>query len=224
MSSFQALQPATSPARRAASTPIAAAKAAAPYGGQPAHGLKRHAHERSGANLAGSPPRKETELIQAKHQRRSGKTASNSGGKGASAASSDSETTSVRKPRGAPGSAKKHQREASGVAAPGSSTSQRQSPLRKRPEGAAPVDMHTLAAASAAASASLRTPPKPAVKAAHPGLPSKFAGPAFTNSPTPDSLPIPTSSLLLQVQSCTVGWLAFGACACVRSLLCCLLT
>ncbi len=41
---------------------------------------------------------------------------------------------------------------------------------------------------------SLATPPRVAAE-----LPAvRFAGPAYTNSPTPDSLPIPTSSLLAQ--------------------------
>ncbi|EFN54092.1 hypothetical protein CHLNCDRAFT_136216 [Chlorella variabilis] len=155
------------------------------------HGLKRHAHERSSAHLASSPPKKEAEVVQAKHQRgKPAASAASSGGKGAAAgSSSDTEASSARKPR--PASGKKHQREVAARAAAPSGGSQRASPPRKRPEHAA-----THARAPAAASA-LRTPAK-GTKAAPAAPSSKFAGPAFTNSPTPDSLPIPTSSLLLQ--------------------------
>lgn len=165
----------------------------------PAHGagLKRHAHERSSAHLSGSPPKKENEVVQAKHQRqRAAKQAASAstttaGGKG-SGSGSDSEMSSAPQQRKARG--------AKGGAAP-----QAQAP--QQPQGkkqgkqvaaaaAATADMRQLAAASSAAGAALRTPGSG--KGAGKGLPLKFAGPAFTNSPMPDSLPIPTSSLLLQ--------------------------
>ncbi|KAL4856438.1 hypothetical protein ACK3TF_003234 [Chlorella vulgaris] len=185
------------------------------------HGLKRHAHERSSAHLAGSPPKKEAELLQARHQRRakqaascgSASAASSSGGKGSTSTStsgSDTEMSSIpaRKSRvlAAPAPARKHSRDASATttaasraAAASSSGAQRATPPppSKRPSSnQASLDMRQLAAASAAAAASLRTPGKSGART--PPCPSKFAGPAFTNSPTPDCLPLPTSTLLFQ--------------------------
>lgn len=185
---FQALQPGR---RGAATKPVAVPG-----------GLKRHAHDRSSSHLAGSPPRKEGEVMQAKHARRGSKPSSSasSGGR-ASVDGSDVEMSSPpaqqRKPRSG---GKKHQRD-SGAAKPAPPASaappaQRQSPPRKRPEPV--LSMRALAAASASAGAALRSPgggPKPT--APRGPAPTKFAGPAFTNSPTPDCLPIPTSSLLL---------------------------
>lgn len=173
--SFQALQP----GGRRASKPVPV----------PAQGLKRA--ERSAGHLAGSPPKKEAEVLQARHQRRAPRPAS-SGGSAASGAASDTEMSSPppqqRKPRG------------QGKKGKGAS------PARRAPNPAA--DLAALSAASAAAGAALRSPAGRAplgAKVAH--APSKFAGPAFTNSPTPDCLPIPTSSLLLQVRA--AGWLCF---------------
>lgn len=205
---FQSLQPGRHPA---ASRPVAVPASPA---GSP-HGLKRHAHERSSAHLAGSPPKKESEVVKAKHQRRGGKQAASatgtspasSGGKPSGGSHSDSETTSARKPRGgavatkpAPTASpavllalgKKHQRAATGSGP----QAQRQSPPSKRAEPM--MDMAQLAAASAAAGAMLRTPGNKGAKpvAAAPAT-TKFAGPAFTISPTPDCLPLPTSLLMM---------------------------
>lgn len=169
-------------------------------------GLKRHANERSNASLAGSPPRKEGKVVQAKHARRAGKAAALPSGSGASASTtsggrrgsnsgSDTEMTSplasTRKPRSSGG--KKHALAAAGAFKP--ALSDGSSSQRKRGEPAA-IDMRQLAAASAAASSVLRTPGSKGSAPRAP-FPMKFAGPAFTNSPTPDCLPIPTSSLLL---------------------------
>lgn len=214
-STFQSLQPGR---RSAPSKPVVVPSH---------HGLKRGAHERSNAHLVGSPPKKENEVVQAQHQRRGGKHAAaapgashssptSSGGASRAGSVSDGEATSARKPRsggggkpplaasprpaavpvpaGAQAHGKKHQRER--TAAPVASSvivAQRQSPPRRRPEPASV--MHQLvAASSAAAGAPLRTPGS---KGGKPSVPTKFAGPAFTNSPTPDCLPLPTSSLLL---------------------------
>ena len=191
--SFQALQPGGC----RASKPVAV-----PKHQQPA-GHKRHAHERSSSQLSGSPPGKETEVLQAKHAKRAGKPTASTASRRASSPPSDAEMSSPpqlasaqRKPRSG---GKKHALDATpGGAAPAATkpagAGQRQSPPRKRPEPA--IDMRQLAATAAAGAALLRTPggAKPAPRAA---LPTKFAGPAFTNSPTPDCLPIPTSSLLL---------------------------
>ncbi len=180
--SFTALQPS---GRRAASKPVPV----------PAHGLKRV--ERSSGHLAGSPPKKEAELVQARHQRRAPRPAS-SGGSAASGSASDTEMSSPapsqqRKPRS---QGKK------GKGAPAAPVAPRASPARRRAEPVA--DLAALAAASAAAGAALRSPAGRAPAGAKAGpAPYKFAGPAFTNSPTPDCLPIPTSSLLLQV--CAAG-------------------
>ncbi|KAL4440315.1 hypothetical protein ABPG75_003316 [Micractinium tetrahymenae] len=184
--SFQALQPGR---RGAASKPV-------PVPG----GLKRHAHDRSSLHLAGSPPRKEGEVLQAKHARRGSKPSSSASSGGRSGGDSDVEMASPpaqqRKPRSG---GKKHQRDGGAAKpaapAPAGPSGQRQSPLRKRPEPA--LDMRALAAASAAAGAALRTPGGAPKAASRWPAPAKFAGPAFTNSPTPDCLPIPTSSLLL---------------------------
>jgi hypothetical protein len=178
---FQPLQP----SRRSPTKP------AAVLPGKGGHGLKRHAHERSSPQLAGSPPNKEAELVKARHQRR-GKQAASAG------SGSDTDASTARKPRASgPANGRKHQLDgAPRSAAPGGGSAQRQSPQRKSPDHNADLDMVQLAAASAAAATSLRTPGKAPSLASL--LPSKFAGPAFTNSPTPDCLPIPTSSLLLQ--------------------------
>lgn len=180
---FQPLQP----SRRSPTKP------AAVLPGKGGHGLKRHAHERSSPQLAGSPPNKEAELVKARHQRR-GKQAASAG------SGSDTDASTARKPRASgPANGRKHQLDgAPRSAAPGGGSAQRQSPQRKSPDHNADLDMVQLAAASAAAATSLRTPGKAPSLASL--LPSKFAGPAFTNSPTPDCLPIPTSSLLLQVR------------------------
>jgi hypothetical protein len=178
----------------------------------PAHGaagLKRHAYERSSAHLSGSPPKKENEVVQAKHQRqRAAKQAASAstatGGKG-SASGSDSEMSSApqqqRKARGA-----------KGAPAPQAQASQQPQGSKKQGKQTATADKRQLAAASAAAGAALRTPgsAKGAGKGQGLPLPLKFAGPAFTNSPMPDSLPIPTSSLLLQVGTGCCWW----RCAC----------
>ena len=173
--SFQALQPG-----RRASKPVAV----------PAHGLKRV--ERSSGHLAGSPPKKEAEVLQARHQRRAPRPATS--GSSASSGASDTEMSSPapqqRKPRG---QGKK------GKAAPAAGA-QRASPTRRRADPVA--DLAALSAASVAAGAALRSPAGRAPSGAKAApAPSKFAGPAFTNSPTPDCLPIPTSSLLLQVRA-----------------------
>lgn len=185
--SFKALQPLR---RGSATKPVAVPG-----------GLKRHAHDRSSSHLAGSPSRKEGEVLQAKHARRGSKasSSSSSGGRG-SVDGSDVEMSSPPAQQRKPRSGNKHQRDSSTakLMAPASAapSGQRQSPPRKRPEPA--LTMRALAAASASAGAALRSPggvpkaPVPRSPAAN-----KFAGPAFTNSPTPDCLPIPTSSLLL---------------------------
>lgn len=153
--------------------PVPVAKA-----GRHGPGLKRA--ERSSGALASSPPKKENEVLQARHHKPAPAT---SGGSSASGSASDTEMTSApqlpRKQRAA-------------------GNKKGKSPQRKQRAGDS--DMAALAAASAAAGAALRTPGgrRPAAPRA-PAL-SKFAGPAFTNSPTPDCLPIPTSSLLLQVR------------------------
>lgn len=171
--SFQALQPG-----RRASKPVAV----------PAHGLKRV--ERSSGHLAGSPPKKEAEVLQARHQRRAPRPAT-SGSSASSGAASDTEMSSPapqqRKPRGQGKKSK---------AAPAAGA-QRASPTRRRADPVA--DLAALSAASVAAGAALRSPAGRAPSGAKAApAPYKFAGPAFTNSPTPDCLPIPTSSLLLQ--------------------------
>ena len=178
--SFQALQPG-----RRASKPVAV----------PAHGLKRV--ERSSGHLAGSPPKKEAEVLQARHQRRAPRPAT-SGSSASSGAASDTEMSSPvpqqRKPRG---QGKK------GKAAPAAGA-QRASPTRRRADPVA--DLAALSAASVAAGAALRSPAGRAPSGAKAApVPYKFAGPAFTNSPTPDCLPIPTSSLLLQVRAAGVA-------------------
>jgi hypothetical protein len=181
----------------------------------PAHGagLKRHAHERSSAHLSGSPPKKENEVMQAKHQRqRAAKQAASAstttaGGKG-SGSGSDSEMSSAPQQRKA--------RSAKGGAAPQAQAPQQPQGKKQGKQAAAAAaataDMRQLAAASSAAGAALHTPGSG--KGAGKGLPLKFAGPAFTNSPMPDSLPIPTPSLLLQVGGC---WAAAGVAAAHRA-------
>ncbi|PRW39162.1 hypothetical protein C2E21_6994 [Chlorella sorokiniana] len=161
--SYQALQPG-----RRASKPVPV----------PAHGLKRA--ERSSGHLAGSPPKKEAEVLQARHQRRPARPAS-SGSSAASGAASDTEMSSPPPQQRKPRQGKK------GKAAPASATAgaQRASPARRRADPVADL-------------AALRSPAGRASGAKAAPAPSKFAGPAFTNSPTPDCLPIPTSSLLLQ--------------------------
>ncbi len=186
--SFQALQPGR---RGAATKPVAVPG-----------GLKRHAHDRSSSHLAASPPRKEGEVLQAKHARRGSKPSSPaSSGSRASIDGSDVEMSSPpAQQRKLRSGGKKHQRDggAAKPAPPATATpsGQRQSPPRKRSEPA--HTMRALAAASDSAGAALRSPGGgPRVAAPRGSAPTKFAGPAFTNSPTPDCLPIPTSSLLL---------------------------
>lgn len=169
-------------------------------------GLKRHAHERSTANLSGSPPKKENEVVQAKHLRQRGAAAAKqaasasttttvvtgSKGGGNSGSGSDSEMTSA--PQHA-------QRKARSGKAATATTPQPQAGRKqgnKQAAATATADMRQLSAASVAAGAALRTPGSS--NKGRGGSPAvyKFAGPAFTNSPMPDSLPIPTSSLLFQ--------------------------
>lgn len=76
-------------------------------------------------------------------------------------------------------------------------------PNRKHHRDPSQKNLTSLAAEPAAPQASSRrqSPPRKRqehIDAAYPAEPSsKFAGPAFTISPMPDSLPIPTTSLLM---------------------------
>lgn len=143
---------------------------------QPHHGLKRNAGERSSASLSSSP-KKEITLSAAKQRRG---TKSPTAPMRGSSSDSESSATALRPsasgtfevPSPARGNNRKHNRQTD--AQPRRSPS----PPHKR-EHLPSVD----------ALAATLTP----VSKYGPG---KFAGPAFCNSPTPDSLPIPT--LLMQ--------------------------
>ena len=152
----------------------------------------------SATQLSTSPPKKESERAQGRHKKSASPPAS----------------SGVSPPAGAKG--RKHHRDpstkslpslAATASVPGLQQSGRASPPRKRAE-TAPQPTSKPAVSGRRKGDSARelhggiTPAEPALAQqqaalAHSTSASRFAGPAFTNSPTPDSLPLPTSSLLL---------------------------
>lgn len=158
------------------------------------HGLKRSVNDRSNAHLtdgSGSPPKKENQVVKAKHRR-------NKGGAGA--------TTSNGMPAtpGAPKHSKSAAKNAAALASDHTNGTHSDGEL----------SAHTASKGAKQRDGGKPPRPAPSKSSAHldvhstsaDGTPSKgngfrttkFAGPAFTNSPMPDSLPIPTTSLLLQ--------------------------
>ncbi|GAB4814146.1 hypothetical protein N2152v2_001192 [Parachlorella kessleri] len=148
------------------------------------HGLKRNAGERSGGSLSSSP-KKENHLAK---QRRSGAKAVPAAIGRRAAYHSDSELSSTTN----------LMRTFSTVS--DGQTKPANSPARGQRKHAR---QHAESVPTAAAAVLPRRSPSPPHKREH--LPSspmgqygKFAGPSFCNSPTPDSLPIPTTTLLMQ--------------------------
>lgn len=136
------------------------------------HGLKRNAGERSGNNLASTPSKKDPQTRQGKHRRGAKSQGVKPQGPQANSDSEVSTSTFVRI---------------------GSSDSA-SSPLRPQQKHTPTATLGDMGMAS--------SPPSPLNSEEHCSSLNadynKFAGPAFCNSPTPDCLPIPTTSLLMQ--------------------------
>ena len=139
------------------------------------HGLKRVSSGSAGS-LSSSPPKKEAERQQGQHLRKPASPATSADGR-------------------------KHRRDPSAKNLPqlaATASSARALPAKAAAQAAAASALKPRAVVRPVNSAASLTPVRVSTPPApNPLSGSKFAGPAFTNSPTPDSLPIPTSSLLM---------------------------